>query len=107
MEAKKITAIIRCTCLEAVEGRLRELGVKGMSVTHVKGLGEYANFFTRDWLTDHTRIEIFTSQEKADAIVAAIMECANTGARGDGIVAVLPVDKVYRIRERADCTESL
>ena len=40
----KVTAIIRCEVLEKVEQRLQELGVSGISVTRVKGYGDYANF---------------------------------------------------------------
>lgn len=96
----KVTAIIRCEVLEKVELRLQELGVHGLSVMQVKGYGEYADFYSRDCLTTHARIEIFISAKRADSIAQAIMDVAHTGVEGDGIVAVLPVNKVYRIRHR-------
>lgn len=102
MGVKKITAIVRTHVLEAVEGRLRQLGVAGVSVTRVKGFGEHANFFSRDWLSAQARIEIFADGPDVDRIVEAVMDAAYTGAAGDGIVAVLPVDKLYRIRERRE-----
>lgn len=98
MEFRKVTAIIRGSVLERVEARLMELGVKGISVTRVIGYGEYANFLNPDWLVTHARIEIFTSKARADEIVAAIMETAHVGLPGDGIIAVLPVEKLFRIR---------
>jgi len=85
MDFRKVNAIIRSDALEKVEQRLHELGVPGISVTRVKGYGEYKNFYTNDWITTHARVEIFTS-----------------GTSGDGIVAVLPVEKVYKIRHRAE-----
>ena len=76
--------------------------VKGISVTKVKEYGEYANFFNPDWMVNHSRIEIFTEKAKVEEIVAAIMDIAHTGMPGDGIVAVLPVEKRYRIRTKSE-----
>lgn len=102
MEARKVTAIIRGSLLDRVEERLQTMGVPGISVTKVKGYGEQANFFRHDWEVTHARIEIFTTeQERAHEIARAIVETAHTGAAGDGIVVVLPVETVYRVRTRA------
>ncbi len=98
----KVTAIIRCELLDKVELRLQELRVHGYSVMQVKGCGEYTNFYSLDCMTTHARVEIFTSAQRAEVIAQAIMDAAHTGVEGDGIVAVLPVDKVYRIRKRAE-----
>lgn len=97
---RKINAIIRKGRLEKVERALEDLGIKGLSVTKVKGFGEYANYFDRDWMCEHARIEIFTHEGQEEPIVQCIMESAHTGNAGDGIVAVVPVEKVYRIRTR-------
>jgi len=102
MDFRKVNAIIRSDALEKVEQRLHELGVPGISVTRVKGYGEYKNFYTNDWITTHARVEIFTSAKRADEIAQAIMDAACSGTSGDGIVAVLPVEKVYKIRHRAE-----
>lgn len=48
MDFRKVNAIIRSDALEKVEQRLHELGVPGISVTRVKGYGEYKNFYTND-----------------------------------------------------------
>lgn len=55
MEFSKITAIVRTTKLEEVEKRLQEIGVSGLSVSRVKGYGEYANFYSRDWMVTGSR----------------------------------------------------
>jgi len=102
MELRKVTAIIRSSSLKQVEERLQALDVKGLSVSNVKGYGEYANFFTHDWQIRHSRIEIFTEKSNAEGIALAIMETAHTGKAGDGFIAVLPVEKVYRIRRKAE-----
>ena len=104
MKYRKITAIFRCDTCEKVEHRLQEMGVQGFSLSHVKGYGEYADLYSSDWMTSHARLEIFTEVEKVDEIVEAVMDAAHVGLAGDGIVAVLPVEKLYRIRTRKEIT---
>lgn len=98
MDFRKITAIIRASQLETVEQALLATGVKGVSVTQVSGYGEYHNFYRPDMMTSHARIEIFAAADAAEAIARCIMDAAHLGQPGDGIVAVLPVEKLYRIR---------
>jgi nitrogen regulatory protein P-II 1 len=102
MELKKIVAIVRGSVLEEVEGELRRLGVKGISVSPIKGYGEYGNLFKEDRMVTNVKIEIFTERSTVDGIVAVIMETAHLGIEGDGIVAVQPVEKLYRIRTKAE-----
>ena len=104
MNYRKVTAIIRREVLEKVECELQVMGVSGISVTKVKGYGEYANFYTNDCMVSHIRIEIFTHEDKADVIARSIMKTAHVGLEGDGIVAVLPVEKIYRIRTCSEAT---
>lgn len=104
MELNAVIAIIRRDMLEDVERSLQELGVKGVSVSKVKGYGEYPNFFTRDWMVDSVRLEIFTRKDKVDEITAAIMKAAHTGSPGDGIIVVYPVAKYFNIRLRSEAT---
>ena len=98
VQFRKVTAIIRSSVLERVEQRLQGLCVPGISVRKVKGYGEYANLFSRDWMVEHARLEIFVRRERADEIARAILDAAQTGLAGDGIVVVLPVEAVYRVR---------
>jgi len=100
MELKKITAIIRSDQLEDLEERLKGPGVPGVTVEHVKGYGEYANFFARDWMSRYARLEIVTDERQASNIVKAIAEVVHTGTPGDGIVYVVPVEQLHRIRDR-------
>lgn len=102
MEFKKIVAIVRRSDLDKVEENLRKKSVKGISVVPIKGFGEYANLFREDCMVDHVKIEIFTEQSTVDIIVGAIMDSAHHGLAGDGIVAVQSVDKLYRIRSKAE-----
>ena len=102
MELALVVAIIRSLALEDAEKRLQEIGVRGITVTKVKGYGEHANFFTRDWMTDEVKIEVFAARDKVERIAAAILDAAHTGSPGDGIVAILPVDQVFSARTRAE-----
>jgi len=102
MRFQKITAIVRCDTCERVEQCLREAGVEGFSITHIKGYGEYADFYNSDWLTSHARLEIFTKAERVERIVEAILNTAHVGLEGDGIIAVQSVDRLYRIRTRSE-----
>ncbi len=103
MKFRKVTAIIRPERLEAVEECLKKLNVPGVSVTKVKGFGEYANFYNSDWLCQSVRIEIFIGVKQADEIAQTIMEVAHTGVEGDGIIAVIPVETIYHIRTKEKC----
>lgn len=106
MSYRKVTAIIRPEVLEAVERSLQALDVGGITVTKVKGYGEYANFYSPDWMLSHVRLEIFTGRERAQEVAAAIMDAAHTGVSGDGLVAVLPVENIFRIRTRSPAVEA-
>lgn len=94
----KVTAIVRVDRLERVEEALQALRVGGVSISRVKGYGEYADYFARDWMSAYARVEVFAGTDRSAAIVAAVLRAAGTGTRGDGIVAVEPVEAVLRIR---------
>lgn len=100
MHYSKVTAIVRAEKLEAVEDAITAAGATGMTVTEVHGRGELKNFFKKDYMVTHARVEIFTTGEQALILADKIMAVASTGEEGDGIVAVLPVGSVYRIRDR-------
>ncbi len=104
MDLSVVIAIIRREALEAVEKALREFDVKSISVSKVKGYGEYHNFFARDWMVESVRVEIFTRKDKVDTITSAIMNAAHSGSPGDGIVVVYPVERFFNIRLRSEAT---
>jgi len=104
MDFRIVTAIIRPELLEKVEETLKAMHVPGVSVTKVKGYGEYMDFYTPDWMCSCVRVEIFIGAHRAEAVAEAIMQAAHTGLEGDGIVAVMPVESVYHIRTREKCS---
>ena len=98
MEYRKVTAIVRSSHMDDIEKKLRDIGVSGVSITQVSGYGEYHNFFQADMMSRHARIEIFCKTSESDAIAQCIIDAAQVGQPGDGIVAILPVEKLFRIR---------
>jgi len=104
MDIKLIIAFIRRDKMEEVERRLQDIGVERINVSRVKGYGEYHDFFTRDWMVEEVRVEVFTRKDEAQAIASAIMDAAHTGLPGDGVVAVVPTERFYLIRTRAEAT---
>ncbi|HED39392.1 MAG TPA: P-II family nitrogen regulator [Chromatiales bacterium] len=101
MDYRKVTAIFRIELLDKVEKKLQELGVRGLSISKVKGYGEYIDFYAKDWMTNHARVELFIEESEAETIAQAIMDAASLDMEGDGIVAILPVEKLYHIRTRS------
>lgn len=104
MNFVKITAIIQPDTLNNVVEKLRQLGVGGLSISKVTGYGEYVNLYSRDTTVGHTKIVIFTSNEKAEPIINAILEVAHTGIAGDGIITTQPIEKIFRIRTGSEVT---
>ncbi len=103
MSFKKITAIVRLDLLHKVEHALKELGVPGVSISQIKGYGEYANLYAEDGMVEGVRVEVFIDAECTEAAVQAIMQAAHTGLEGDGIVAVTSVEQIYHIRTKELC----
>jgi len=102
---KLVTAIIKPFKLEDVRDALTAMGVRGMTVTEVKGYGrqrghteiyrgaEYAvNFLPK------IRLEVAVSADEVDKVVEAIGTAAKTGQIGDGKIFVAPIEHVVRIR---------
>ena len=107
MNFVKIVSIIRPEMLEKVEDTLKELNVPGVSISHIKGYGEYANFFRHDRMVEHVQVEVFIGKGRATEIAEHIMEVAHTGGEGDGIVAIIPVESIYHIRSRQKCGDEV
>jgi len=107
MQYKKVMAIVICEKLNAVEEALVAIGVSGVSISDVRGYGEYHNFYQADMMSCHVRVEVYCMASRADTIVDAIMNAAHLGQPEDGIIAVSPVDQLYRIRTKAEYAADL
>lgn len=102
---KKIEAIIKPFKLDDVREALTELGVKGMTVTEVKGFGRQRGHtevyrgaeYAVDFLPK-VKLEIVLADDMVERAVETIIETANSGKIGDGKIFVLPIEQVIRIR---------
>jgi nitrogen regulatory protein PII len=102
---KKIEAIIKPFKLDDVKDALNELGIKGMTISEVKGYGRQKGhteiYRGAEYVVDFIpkiKIEIVVPAEQADQIVDKIRNAANTDKIGDGKIFVLPVERVVRVR---------
>lgn len=102
---KKIEAYIRPFKLDEVKDALTKIGVKGMSVSEVKGFGRQRGHkemyrgseYTVDFLPK-IKIEIVLKDDDLEAAIEAIMESAATGKLGDGKIFVSDVLDAIKIR---------
>lgn len=97
-----VSATIDVLALEKVERALQEVGVPGLTVNRVKGYGLYKNFYQRDWLVSHARLQVYVRQEQVQKVVNAIMDAVHTGSEDDGVIIVTPILHFYRIADRRD-----
>jgi nitrogen regulatory protein P-II 1 len=102
---KKIEAVIRTFKLDEVRESLWSVGVRGMTVSEVKGCGRQRGQtefyrgakYTLD-LLPKLKLEIVVGDEQVGEVVETIREVARTGRIGDGKIFVFPVEEVIRIR---------
>ncbi len=102
---KKIEAIIKPFKLDEVKEALQEIGVQGITVTEAKGFGRQKGhtelYRGAEYVVDFlpkVKIEIVTTDERAQACVDAILKAARTGRIGDGKIFILNVEEAIRIR---------
>ena len=102
---KKIEAIIKPFKLDDVKEGLTALGVKGLTVTEVKGFGRQRGhrevYRGAEYQVDFVskiKIELVLESELVQDAVKIIQEKARTGQIGDGKIFLLPVEEVIRIR---------
>ena len=102
---KKIEAIIKPFKLDDVKDALSDLGIKGLTVSEVKGFGRQRGHkevyrgaeYQVDFISK-IKIEVVLDSDLLLEAVRVIQEKARTGEIGDGKVFILPVEDVIRIR---------
>jgi nitrogen regulatory protein P-II 1 len=101
----KIEAIIKPFKLDEVKDALNDLGVKGMTISEVKGFGRQKGhteiYRGAEYVIDFLpkiKIEVVVEEEMVGKVVDLIQKTAQTGKIGDGKIFVLPVEEIIRIR---------
>jgi len=90
---KKIEAIIREEKFEEVYIALEKSGVGGITVTDALGFGHH-----RSGLQPKKKIEIFVDEFQVDKVIDLIRDIAKTETSGDGKIAIIKMNDLYRIR---------
>jgi|TARA_B100000809_G_C15039334_1_gene494975 nitrogen regulatory protein P-II 2 len=102
---KLVTAVIKPFRLDDVRDALAQIGVKGMTVTEVKGFGRQKGHtelyrgaeYAVDFLPK-IKLEVALSADLVDQAIEAITSAAQTGKIGDGKIFVYSLDQVIRLR---------
>ena len=102
---KLVTAIIKPFKLDDVRETLSEIGVKGITVTEVKGFGRQKGhtelYRGAEYVVDFlpkVKIEVAVADDLAEQVIESITKAANTGKIGDGKIFVYDVSQAIRIR---------
>ena len=102
---KLVTAIIKPFKLDDVRDALGDIGIKGMTITEVKGFGRQKGhtelYRGAEYVVDFLpkiKVEAAVDDAQVEAVIEAITKSANTGKIGDGKIFVTPVEQVIRIR---------
>jgi nitrogen regulatory protein P-II 2 len=102
---KLIMAIIKPHKLDELRDALASLGVRGLTVTEVKGYGRQRGHTEIYRGAEYTvnfvpkvKIEVAVPDNQVNQVTEAIVTAAKTGQIGDGKVFVSSIDHAIRIR---------
>ncbi|EFK05439.1 nitrogen regulatory protein P-II [delta proteobacterium NaphS2] len=111
---KKIEAIIKPYKLDEVKQGLSQVGVKGMTITEVKGFGRQRGhkevYRGAEYQVDFVakiKVEIAADSAMVPDIIKIIQKEAQTGEIGDGKIFVTPIEEAVRIRTGESGKEAL
>ena len=102
---KFVTAIIKPFRLDDVREALSNIGVKGITVTEVKGFGRQKGhtelYRGAEYVVDFlpkVKLEIAIADDLLEPTLEVIADAASTGKIGDGKAFVTDLEQVIRIR---------
>ena len=111
---KKVEAIVRPGKLDEIKDALAAAEILGITVTHALGFGRqkgYTQIYRGQEVTTHLlpkiKLEIVTTDEKVEVVIAILVKTARTGNVGDGKIFVSNVEEVVRIRTGEQGEEAL
>lgn len=111
---KKIEAIIRPFKLDEVKEALIEEGIKGLTISEVRGYGRqkghtetYRGAEYQIEFIPKIKIEVVIDESKLEKAVEAILRSAKTGQVGDGKIFISDVKEVIRIRTEESGTHAI
>ncbi|MDG4868454.1 P-II family nitrogen regulator [Guyparkeria sp. 1SP6A2] len=102
---KLITAIIKPFKLDDVREALGGVGVKGITMTEVKGFGRQKGhtelYRGAEYVVDFlpkVKLETVVDDNLVEQVIEVITNSASTGKIGDGKIFVSPIEQAIRIR---------
>jgi nitrogen regulatory protein P-II 1 len=102
---KKVEVIIKPFKLDEVKEALNAIGIKGMTISDVKGYGRqkghvevYRGAEYRVDFLPKIKLEIIIEAELVERVIEVVVNAARTSKIGDGKIFVLPVEQVVRVR---------
>src|SRR5690606_2460285 len=111
---KKIEAIIRMSKFEEVKAALAVHDVRFFTLHEVRGYGllqgEKMIYRGTEYGTEYierVQMDIYSTEQKCPEIVQVLLESGSTGEVGDGKIAILPVETVYRIRNAEENAKAI
>ncbi len=111
---KLVTAIIKPFKLDDVREALSEIGVRGITVSEVKGFGRQKGhtelYRGAEYVVDFlpkVKLEVAVAADMLDQVLEEIAKAANTGKIGDGKIFVSSLEQVIRIRTGESGPEAL
>ncbi len=111
---KKIEAIIRPFKLDEVKEALLEIGIRGMTITEVRGYGRqkghketYRGSEYQIEFVPKIKLEIIVENSLSEKVIETILATAKTGQVGDGKIFISEVSEVIRIRTDESGPEAL
>jgi nitrogen regulatory protein P-II 2 len=111
---KLISAIIKPFKLDEVREALSDIGVKGVTVTEVKGFGRQKGhtelYRGAEYVVDFlpkVKVEVAVESTLQEQVIEAISKAAKTGKIGDGKIFVSSLEEVVRIRTGETGTDAL
>ena len=111
---KKVEAIIRPFKLDEVKEALLEEGVRGMTISEVRGYGRqkghketYRGSEYQIEFVPKIKIEVVIDDKLTEKVVDAILKHAKTGQVGDGKIFISNIEDIIRIRTDESGPEAL
>lgn len=111
---KLLKCIIQPHKLEQVKDALNEIGIKGMTVTEVKGYGRqrghreiYRGLEYNIFFLPKVQLEVVLEAALVEEACKVVLENARTGNIGDGKIFVMDVNEAMRIRTGENGTDAL
>lgn len=102
---KKIECYIQPYNLDAIAETMAVEGVRGMSVTEVKGFGVERGFTRGEQLTagqfrfhPKMKVEMVVLEKDVEKIIDTLRESLKSGQLGEGKIFVTPVEDAVRTR---------